>query len=236
MADTIKQPVDQDNTLPEDAHKSPGSEEDRAGSNFYLQLANQELNIPVNHWTFLIVLVLVLALFGIEVLSDKPGSLTQSVVYGIFDLNPETKNVDVTGKSGSIYEFWTPSTDTPDSFNPRTAWANMSDEKKRWYRLDEGEKTLRTFGESLLNLGATGYSYVESYGQGTNVLKKGLIWEVTFPRDSAMTPASFIRLYNKYFHRDKNIYLKISGADATRASRDTRGDIRWSHKALSSEN
>lgn len=211
--------------------KKSVSTDTKSGSNLHLQLANQELYVPINHWTFLMILVLVLGLVGIEFSSKTPGSITQSVVYGIFNLNPETNVVNVTNKSGSIYEFWTPSIETPTSFRPQKAWDDMKPEKKRWYTLDNGENTLRIFGQTLMDLGATGYSHVESHGQGTSVFKQGLLWEVTFPQHSAMTPRRFIRVYNRFFHRDKNIYLKISGVDATRVSRDAKGGVVFSHEA-----
>ena len=202
----------------------------RSSSLLELKLANQELYVPINLWFFLIVLLFLLAWVIIEIYVPKSGSLTQSMICALFNLNPQTKDVDITDTKGSIYEFWTPSVDTPQSFYPQKAWESMDKKKQRWYILDDGEDTLRKFGHTLMDVGATGYSYVEAYGQGTSAFKKGLVWEVTFPQDSAMSPIAFIQLYHRFFHRDKNIYLKIYGADATRASRGPKGEIILTHK------
>lgn len=222
------------------AIEKQNEEEDvRSNSFLKLRLGTWEVHVPLNKCFLGIVLGIVfLFLFAwvmIEIHTKDPGSLTQHVIYALFNVNSQSKEVEAIDTKGSIYEFWTPSVDTPQSFSPRKAWESMDNEKRRWYVLDDGEETLRKFGESLMDVGATGYSYVEASGQGTSSFKKGLVWEVTFPQDSNMSPTVFIRLYCRFFHRDKDIFLKISGADATRVSRKATGEIILTHKALNPE-
>jgi len=156
MQKTVKKQGDGEEAAISGKQEESGQTDARSNSAIHLQLANQELYLPINHWTFLIVLVFILAWVGIEISSQRPGSLTQSVIFALTKVDPTTKRVDIAQIKGSIYEFWTPSVETQRSFKPKEAWEDMDKQKQRWYILDDGGETLKKFGQSLIDLGATG--------------------------------------------------------------------------------
>ncbi len=171
-------------------------------------LVGQLVRALMNIWTFLAVTVVCITLFGICFLiadiakkSDDPGRILGTIA-GFFSKQAPPRAIEA-----RVYKFWTPSERTADAVRDK-----IPAEKLPWYTLEGGDATLQQFGNDLVStLGAQGYSRYEGYGQATAPLKPGWTWEMTVTEgNEKFTIPAFLDLYQRYFKRDRDVYLEIT--------------------------
>ena len=175
-----------------------------------LRLLGQE--IPTNRYTCIAFVSVVVAYTVVSLRSGNPAQFTSQIVAAFY------------GKGGvveqefraSSYRFWTPATDTLEKM--KEVGTFVPPEKIAWYKLEEGEETLKKFAGALRSKGVQGYMRTYGWGEGTEGLKPGWNWSITVPPSASFTIKDLVELYRNYFHRDAQIYIETYRLGETRFS------------------